>query len=382
MKWFKKSNYENMPKFPEIEDVSVEIPAISEYLEAFRLPDLFKTLSIDTLPVIDTQGNIVGIVSEYDLAQILPEWTLEEESYRHNITVADIMTKNVWIETEHTNIKDLFSKIHQMHTRVIPIVDENGRYTGSSITRTALVSFLTGKVKPRSLGGLATPLGVYLTDGRHQAGAGNLGLLLTGISMAGIAILAQLITNIIYNYIAVPELLAILIQLTLFILILRVTPLVRYHAAEHQTIHAIEKGLPLTVDTVKMQPRPHPRCGTNIMILFIGIQVVLIFSYQILKFMGSLPQFLFLAAGLIFVLSNWRKMGMWLQKYLTTATASDKQIESAIKVGDEILKKHKNNTGSSPPAFLEKAWNMGIIQVLSGFLLTLWLFGGLAAFID
>ena len=60
----------------------------------------------------------------------MPEWSFDKESYRYNVKVSDIMTKNVWTETENTNIEKLLTSIHQMHTRVIPIIDDKGIYTG------------------------------------------------------------------------------------------------------------------------------------------------------------------------------------------------------------------------------------------------------------
>lgn len=371
MKWFWKKDY-RIPDLPSVDKITTEIPAISEYLEAFRLPELFKVADIDTLPVIDTSGNIVGIVSEYDLAQILPEWSFQEESYRYDVKVADIMTKEVWVEKENTNIKDILSSIHQLHTRVIPIVDEYGRYTGRSITRQVLIGFLTRMVKPRSIGGLATPIGIYMTDGKHQAGSGNLGLVLAGLTLGGIIILTELITGYLFSGKNLPDILVILIQLTLFILILRATPLVRYHAAEHQTIHAIEKGLPLTPETVRMQPRPHKRCGTNLMVLLFGIQLVLLISIQFIKI--PLIQFLILITGFLFVFSNWRNIGMWLQEFFTTKRANHIQIENGIKVGEEILRKHKEDTSPTRPGFFLKLWNMGFLQVLGSFLFLMWVF--------
>ncbi|MDD3013696.1 MAG: DUF1385 domain-containing protein [Candidatus Gastranaerophilales bacterium] len=371
MKWFWKKDYK-IPSLPSVDDISTEIPAISEHLEAFRLPDLFKMAEIDTLPVIDNAGNIIGIVSEYDLAQILPEWSFEEQSYRYDVKVADIMTKNVWTEKENTNIKEILSSVHQLHTRVIPIVDEYERYTGKSITRQALVGFLTRMVKPRSIGGLATPIGIYMTDGKHQAGSGNLGLVLTGFALGGIIIFVEFFTGIIFTGRNIPEIVIIIIQLVLFIFILRLTPLVRYHAAEHQTIHAIEKGLPLTPETVRMQPRPHKRCGTNIMVLLFGIQLVLLLSFKFVKM--PFIQFIILIAGFLFVFSNWRKAGMWLQKFFTTRRATLTQIENGINVGEEILKKHKEDTSPNSPGFFLKLWNMGLVQVLISFLFLLWFF--------
>jgi len=371
MKWFWKKNY-RIPNLPSVDDISTEIPAISEYLEAFRLPDAFKTAEIDTLPVIDTTGKIVGIVSEYDLAQILPEWSFEEESYRYDVKVADIMTKNVWTEMENTNVKEILSSIHQLHTRVIPIVDEYRRYTGKSITRQALIGFLTRMVKPRSIGGLATPIGIYMTDGKHQAGPGNIGLVLTGFTLGGIIIFVEILTGYVFRGRHLPEILIIFVQLTLFILILRLTPLVRYHAAEHQTIHAIEKGLPLTSETVRMQPRPHKRCGTNIMVLLFGIQLVLLVSFEFVKM--PFVQFIILITGFLFVFTNWRNIGMWIQEFFTTRRASLNQIENGIKVGEEILRKHKEDTSPDSPGFFLKLWSMGFIQVLASFLFLLWVF--------
>ena len=50
-----------------------------------------------------------------------------------------------------------------------------------------------------------------------------------------------------------------------------------FHGAEHKTIYAYEKGLPLTVENVRPQSRFHPRCGTSFLfvVLFIGILVLL-----------------------------------------------------------------------------------------------------------
>lgn len=373
MIWFKKNNYnKSITELPSIDNISVEIPAISEYLDIFRLPHIFKQAESDTLPVIDVAGNIVGIVSEYDLAKALPELNFEEENHRYNITVENIMTKNVWTEPEHASIKDLFSSVHKMHTRVIPVIDNERKYTGKSITRTALISYLTRRVKPVSPGGMATPLGVYMTDGQNNAGArGNLGIILTGATFGLVIAIIQIVTNFILNYIKINNLVIIIGQLFVFILFLRLTPFSRYHAAEHQTIHAIEKGLPLTLETVKMQPRPHKRCGTNLMILIIGIQFVILLSKYIAK-LGFTAHLLFLVAGFLFVFSNWKKIGMWMQQYFTTAIANDKQIENGIEAGNELLKKHKANL--NPPNIFQKVWNMGLIQVIASFLFVLWIF--------
>ena len=48
----------------------------------------------------------------------------------------------------------------------------------------------------------------------------------------------------------------------------------QYHGAEHKTIFCFEKGLPLTVENVRVQKRFHPRCGTSFMVLMLLVGIV------------------------------------------------------------------------------------------------------------
>jgi uncharacterized protein YqhQ len=50
-----------------------------------------------------------------------------------------------------------------------------------------------------------------------------------------------------------------------------------YHGGEHKSIHCYEKGLELTVDNVRPQPRQHPRCGTSFLFVVVIIST-LVFS--------------------------------------------------------------------------------------------------------
>ncbi len=48
----------------------------------------------------------------------------------------------------------------------------------------------------------------------------------------------------------------------------------QYHGAEHKTIHAYEKGLPLSVANVRAQTTLHPRCGTTFLVVVIVVSIV------------------------------------------------------------------------------------------------------------
>lgn len=62
-----------------------------------------------------------------------------------------------------------------------------------------------------------------------------------------------------------------------------------YHGAEHKTIFCYEKGLPLTVENIRIQSRLHPRCGTSFMVIMLLIGIIVgmfipefnVFTYDI-----------------------------------------------------------------------------------------------------
>lgn len=69
----------------------------------------------------------------------------------------------------------------------------------------------------------------------------------------------------------------LLIVLGYLVLISRVPEIRRvfqYHGAEHKTIHAYEKQLPLTVENVQAQTTLHPRCGTTFLVVVVIISIV------------------------------------------------------------------------------------------------------------
>ena len=79
------------------------------------------------------------------------------------------------------------------------------------------------------------------------------------------------------------------VRIVLFVLYMWLVSLMKdirrtyeYHGAEHKTIFCYEKGLELTVENVRVQPRLHPRCGTSFLfvIMIISILVFSLISVQ------------------------------------------------------------------------------------------------------
>lgn len=354
---------DEIQKLTDINTVSEDIFSVSQYLDVARLPDVFNWSCSDTLPVIDREGRIVGIVSEFDLAKVAKNLSLDKNSYQSKLMVEDIMTKHVWIEKHGTDVLDLFNKLGQMHTRFVPIVDDAGIYTGKCITRTKLINYLTRKIKPRTISGVATPLGVYLSDGLHQVGAKNIGLILNGIVFAAFIFTAQILTSKIHA-----DLLSSATKLLMFLLFFKFSPMSQIHASEHKVINAIEKGLPLDIDTVKRQSRVHQRCGTNLLVLFLGIAFVFYVTTVFVPKIWIL-RFLISFVMLLGIFSYWKQLGCKVQTFFTTREPSDKQIEKAIKVGKDLLEAYKNEPKDKDISFLSLIYTSGTLQIIISFLL-------------
>jgi hypothetical protein len=126
----------------------------------------------------------------------------------------------------------------------------------------------------------------------------------------------------------------------------------QYHGAEHMTIHTLEANLPLQVENVRKFPTAHPRCGTEFLVIFIIVSILLFsllagvdlwiailgrillvpviaaVSYEVLKFGAARRE-----SGI------WRLLflpGIWVQK-ITTKQPDDDMIEIAICAMQEGL---------------------------------------------
>ena len=125
----------------------------------------------------------------------------------------------------------------------------------------------------------------------------------------------------------------------------------QYHGAEHKSIFCYEKGLPLTVENVRMQKRFHPRCGTSFLVLMlvvgIIISVLIPISHPVWRTVVKLA-LLPLTVGVGYELiklagryDNWftraiSAPGVWMQ-HITTIEPDDEMIECAIKALEAVI---------------------------------------------
>jgi uncharacterized protein YqhQ len=140
----------------------------------------------------------------------------------------------------------------------------------------------------------------------------------------------------------------------------------QYHGAEHMTIHALEHEDPLDVAHVRNYPTAHPRCGTEFLVIFI-ILSILMFSLLVgqsllVSIVGRIllvPVIASIAYELLRfgarhrdkVWLRWLYLpGIWLQG-ITTKQPDDSMIEVAIASMREALAANNEQApaGSSDP---------------------------------
>ncbi len=128
-----------------------------------------------------------------------------------------------------------------------------------------------------------------------------------------------------------------------------------YHGAEHKTIFCYEKGLPLTVENVRVQSRHHPRCGTSFMLVVIIVAILVhtvVFSLWPVEnvFLRVLVQLLLLplVVGVTYEFNRYvgghdnpvtnflAKPGLWMQNF-TTFEPDESMMEVAIEALRRVI---------------------------------------------
>lgn len=345
-----------------------------------RAAGLIRASDGSSLPVaVDSQ--IIGSVSERAIAGFLAQ--AEDGEAALDSAVASLVQPGQQFVSSSVSLSQAAAVFAATESDVLPAVDSFGSFLGV-VYRRDVVGLMTKNLRPPTVAGMATPLGVYLTTGAHRSGANNAGLFLTGVSLMLMIIVAGLVVEGLQRafsvvtgipvavYLASPPLTMRLnvydlafyvttaLTIVIMLLLLRLSPLSGYHAAEHMTVHAIETGEALTPDIVARMPRVHPRCGTN---LLAAAGVFMILATRVSS------QFTVLVA-LVVVVVGWRMVGGWLQYLVTTKNPSQRQLENGVAAGNELLERYQQDPHRQV-ANLDRIWNMGFLQTASGMAATI-----------
>ncbi|MCX7622131.1 MAG: DUF1385 domain-containing protein [Thermomicrobium sp.] len=125
-----------------------------------------------------------------------------------------------------------------------------------------------------------------------------------------------------------------------------------YHGAEHKTIHAWERGCPLTIEGARPHSVLHPRCGTGFLLVVVALSVI-VFAFlgwpslvwRIVSRVALIPVIAALAYEFIRLAARWYRHRpvralLWpslaLQR-LTTREPDDTMLETAVVALHRVL---------------------------------------------
>jgi hypothetical protein len=335
---------------------------------------------VGAVPVVE-DGRLLGLVTSAVLADVL---TRSPVPAAPDTTVAALPLIGALALPSGLTPKEALLLFQANDIEQAPVLDLHGQLMGM-VSKSELVSAVFGRVRPPLIGGMATPFGVYLTGGGVRGGVGDLALMSTGAYLTVLNILAFWLTfkligaggwiqavPALADWVARTPEFFVGTSFVVFGALFRLSWVTGYHAAEHQVVHAIEAGDDLRPNVVRQKPRVHPRCGTN---LVVAVLIMTAFwesrdnpSLSWIAGMGPVP-------AMLITVFFWRRIGGWVQQYVTTRPASLAQLESGITAGKQLMERYQQ--GPAPErGRLGRIWNMGILQVLAGSFLAwgvLWL---------
>jgi hypothetical protein len=142
-----------------------------------------------------------------------------------------------------------------------------------------------------------------------------------------------------------------------FLVVLRLSPMSGYHAAEHKVVAAIERYGSLEREQVVEMPRAHPRCGT---VLLFGVLPTLLIAYPLL-FTSPL-----VAAGVAVV--GWMlryHVGYFIQQVFTTKPPTPQQLDAGIAAGRKLMALYTADPDRRV-SVARSLWTRGLPQMVAG----------------
>src|SRR5687768_9136480 len=151
-----------------------QIPTLAPEDSVSRALSMLRYAALDTLPVVDSAGRLVGVLTLHDLRPLLVRDQLELLD-----PVMTLARMPGAVVTATGTLHDARRALVTSGETTIPVLDERGIYLGV-VGFADLIEPIPVRSRPAQIGGMATPWGVYLTNGALQAGVGNGALVATG----------------------------------------------------------------------------------------------------------------------------------------------------------------------------------------------------------
>ncbi|MHB8996456.1 MAG: DUF1385 domain-containing protein [Armatimonadota bacterium] len=157
-----------------------------------------------------------------------------------------------------------------------------------------------------------------------------------------------------------------LLPMANFLVVLRLSPLSGYHAAEHKVVGAIEAFGGVREEQVVEMPRAHPRCGT---VLLFGIIPALLIAFPL---WSTNP-----IAAMLVAFVGWSlryRVGYFIQQYFTTKPPTPAQLRAGMDAGAKILRLWASNPDRDV-SIAQGLWTRGLPQMIGGVMAGQYLLG-------
>lgn len=344
--------------------LSAPVSVFAQFIEPLNPEDSVAAAARDmaeqgapVVPVVSGHS-LVGAVSEIELLNSLANGADDA------LSVGKLMNPSPpTIESRATGYEAL-RRFEDTDLLWLIVIDQRGEPVGI-LTPSRLYEPRHDRSFRGRIGGMATPFGVYLTNGIVSGGASGWALVATGalmslvfhiattIALAAVTFLPQQLQNT--QSVATASQLG---GVALFFLGLRAIPLSGTHGAEHMVVHAIERGEELKEEIVARMPRVHPRCGTNLAVaamMFLGVMSIEAIPDQEVR----------LLLATLATLILWQPLGSLMQLFVTTKKPSPVQITGGIHAGQQLLER-SSRANLARPTFVSRVAMSGLLQVLVG----------------
>jgi CBS domain-containing protein len=113
-------------------------------VDAYRPEDDGETLAqamteggFGSVPIVDQNRHLLGIVSEFDLLR-----ALNEEKHLASVKAGDLMTPNPITVSPETPTMDIIQSLEAKHLIRMPVVNEEGKLVGVVARRDVLQGYL------------------------------------------------------------------------------------------------------------------------------------------------------------------------------------------------------------------------------------------------
>lgn len=110
----------------------------------FEASEIMKREGVQRLPVLDENGNLVGIVSEKNIINASPNGKLSMVEFAHQLSllkVGDVMSREVITVYTDDPIEQAARKMCDQDVSILPVIDYNGKLVGV-VTRSDLFKLL------------------------------------------------------------------------------------------------------------------------------------------------------------------------------------------------------------------------------------------------